>query len=184
MCTGQQTNPVIPPALTRFKCDNQRPTCRKCNDSGRECAGYQRDIVFITATVDDGGRCSSHPPRRISTPSRGRSAVTPESPGLNLKPVEPLRPAWDDSILLSYHGDLCQFRVMVHHTSLRDVRRVDLGVHEQVKLSIPDFIPPPIRLVNYSIDLSVNSQVMAHIDRGRGTSANNTLLFLSEVRFY
>ncbi|EPE06082.1 c6 zinc finger domain-containing protein [Ophiostoma piceae UAMH 11346] len=51
--------------LRRVKCDNTRPFCRKCQDTGRECAGYERETVFIIGTVQDGGRCSSHPPRIV-----------------------------------------------------------------------------------------------------------------------
>ncbi|KAL2201441.1 hypothetical protein P885DRAFT_56842 [Corynascus similis CBS 632.67] len=66
--------------LRRVKCDNQRPHCRKCIDSGRTCAGYERETVFIIGTLDDRGRCSSHPPRVVnrgasSTPSPGAAAT-------------------------------------------------------------------------------------------------------------
>ncbi|CAK7220934.1 hypothetical protein SCUCBS95973_004325 [Sporothrix curviconia] len=57
-------------------CDNTRPYCKKCHDTGRECAGYERETVFIIGTPQDGGRCSSHPPRVI----KSRKATTgPES---------------------------------------------------------------------------------------------------------
>ncbi|KAL2164667.1 hypothetical protein VTH06DRAFT_3884 [Thermothelomyces fergusii] len=52
--------------LRRVKCDNQRPHCRKCIDGGRICAGYERETVFIIGTLDDRGRCSSHPPRVVN----------------------------------------------------------------------------------------------------------------------
>ncbi|KAL5612974.1 hypothetical protein BROUX41_003948 [Berkeleyomyces rouxiae] len=50
----------------RVKCDNMRPICRKCVSTGRNCEGYERQMIFITATPEDGGRCSSHPPRSTS----------------------------------------------------------------------------------------------------------------------
>ncbi|KAK4248400.1 hypothetical protein C7999DRAFT_13637, partial [Corynascus novoguineensis] len=70
--------------LRRVKCDNQRPHCRKCIDSGRTCAGYERETVFIIGTLDDRGRCSSHPPRVVnrgasSTPSPGAAATRSSS---------------------------------------------------------------------------------------------------------
>ncbi|AEO57551.1 hypothetical protein MYCTH_2303828 [Thermothelomyces thermophilus ATCC 42464] len=55
--------------LRRVKCDNQRPHCRKCLDGGRICAGYERETVFIIGTLDDRGRCSSHPPRVVNKAS-------------------------------------------------------------------------------------------------------------------
>ncbi|KAK4106830.1 hypothetical protein N658DRAFT_512576 [Parathielavia hyrcaniae] len=58
--------------LRRVKCDNTRPLCRKCLDGGRACAGYERETVFIVGTVEDQGRCSSHPPRRGVARSRSR----------------------------------------------------------------------------------------------------------------
>ncbi|PHH52263.1 hypothetical protein CFIMG_003323RA [Ceratocystis fimbriata CBS 114723] len=59
----------------RVKCDNMRPICRKCVSTGRSCEGYERQMIFITATPEDGGRCSSHPPRSTSKKAlRGDSA--------------------------------------------------------------------------------------------------------------
>ncbi|KKF96246.1 Proteasome subunit alpha type-4 [Ceratocystis platani] len=40
----------------RVKCDNMRPICRKCVSTGRSCEGYERQMIFITATPEDGGR--------------------------------------------------------------------------------------------------------------------------------
>ncbi|KAK3296131.1 uncharacterized protein B0H64DRAFT_374262 [Chaetomium fimeti] len=60
--------------LRRVKCDNQRPYCRKCLDGGRTCAGYERETVFIIGTVEDQGRCSSHPPRVVKPKRSGASS--------------------------------------------------------------------------------------------------------------
>ncbi|KAH6850346.1 hypothetical protein B0I37DRAFT_112063 [Chaetomium sp. MPI-CAGE-AT-0009] len=65
--------------LRRVKCDNQRPYCRKCLDGGRTCAGYERETVFIIGTVEDQGRCSSHPPRVVK-PKRSGVASRKASP--------------------------------------------------------------------------------------------------------
>ncbi|OAA64289.1 Zn(2)-C6 fungal-type DNA-binding domain protein [Niveomyces insectorum RCEF 264] len=78
--------------LRRVKCDNTRPFCKKCQDTGRSCAGYERETVFIIGTPEDGGRCSSHPPRVIkskkgtasssnSSTSGGNSSRTDSTPG-------------------------------------------------------------------------------------------------------
>ncbi|KKA30370.1 hypothetical protein TD95_001030 [Thielaviopsis punctulata] len=58
----------------RVKCDNIRPVCRKCVTTGRHCEGYERQMIFITATPEDGGRCSSHPPRSTSKKFRSDAA--------------------------------------------------------------------------------------------------------------
>ncbi|KAI5293064.1 hypothetical protein KEM56_006141, partial [Ascosphaera pollenicola] len=88
----------------------------KCIDSGRECLGYKRETVFIVGTIEDGGRCSSHPPRVIkskkakaSTSSRSGEEEDRETSrqkhskhqNLELFPDQPLQSAWDDLILLS-----------------------------------------------------------------------------------
>ncbi|KFY11414.1 hypothetical protein V491_07218, partial [Pseudogymnoascus sp. VKM F-3775] len=51
----------------RVKCDNTRPKCQKCVASGRECGGYERQMIFIVGTTNERGRCSSHPHRSILT---------------------------------------------------------------------------------------------------------------------
>ncbi|KFX85997.1 hypothetical protein V490_09278, partial [Pseudogymnoascus sp. VKM F-3557] len=51
----------------RVKCDNARPKCQKCVASGRECGGYERQMIFIVGTTNERGRCSSHPHRSILT---------------------------------------------------------------------------------------------------------------------
>jgi hypothetical protein len=53
------------------QCDNTRPYCRKCLDGGRDCAGYERETVFIIGTIEDQGRCSSHPPRVVKSKKGG-----------------------------------------------------------------------------------------------------------------
>ncbi|KIH90210.1 c6 zinc finger domain containing protein [Sporothrix brasiliensis 5110] len=61
--------------LRRVKCDNTRPYCKKCHDTGRECAGYDRETVFIIGTPQDGGRCSSHPPRVVKPKTPATTTV-------------------------------------------------------------------------------------------------------------
>ena len=48
------------------QCDNERPKCKKCLNAGRECGGYERNRVFIVGTLEEQGRCSSHPHRSLS----------------------------------------------------------------------------------------------------------------------
>jgi hypothetical protein len=52
--------------LHPVQCDNERPKCKKCANTGRECEGYERNRVFIVGTPEELGRCSSHPHRSIS----------------------------------------------------------------------------------------------------------------------
>ncbi|KFY13912.1 hypothetical protein V492_02976, partial [Pseudogymnoascus sp. VKM F-4246] len=56
----------------RVKCDNVRPKCQKCVGSGRECRGYDREMIFIVGTANERGRCSSHPHRSILTAKQKR----------------------------------------------------------------------------------------------------------------
>ncbi|KAH6627769.1 hypothetical protein F5144DRAFT_549180 [Chaetomium tenue] len=67
--------------LRRVKCDNQRPYCRKCLDGGRTCAGYERETVFIIGTLEDQGRCSSHPPRIVKPKRSPASRKASPAPG-------------------------------------------------------------------------------------------------------
>ncbi|KAK4141651.1 uncharacterized protein C8A04DRAFT_30762 [Dichotomopilus funicola] len=62
--------------LKRVKCDNKRPFCQKCLDNNRPCAGYEREAVFIIGTLEDQGRCSSHPPRIVKPKSKASSSGT------------------------------------------------------------------------------------------------------------
>ncbi|KAK8113257.1 hypothetical protein PG984_013783 [Apiospora sp. TS-2023a] len=70
--------------VRRVKCDNTRPFCKKCTDHGRVCEGYERETVFIVGTVDDKGRCASHPPRNLGQPSssshQANTALSSSSP--------------------------------------------------------------------------------------------------------
>ncbi|KAK2045568.1 hypothetical protein LZ31DRAFT_240256 [Colletotrichum somersetense] len=126
----------------RVKCDNERPFCRKCVDSGRECAGYEREMVFITATIDDAGRCSSHPPRQVQSSSRRRvRSRTAEQETPRLVPIEPLTPAWNDLISLSENGVAHAVQFAALHTGLQKATRV-AGGQSQVKFRMA--------LTNYS----------------------------------
>ncbi|KAL2259324.1 hypothetical protein VTK26DRAFT_7041 [Humicola hyalothermophila] len=73
-------------------CDNARPFCRKCIDTGRECAGYERETVFIIGTIQDQSRCSSHPPRVVKC-KKSKLASPEAENAFGLDPMEPLRPA-------------------------------------------------------------------------------------------
>ncbi|KAK3401059.1 hypothetical protein B0T20DRAFT_160108 [Sordaria brevicollis] len=133
--------------VRRVKCDNSRPYCRKCIDSGRECLGYERETVFIIGTIEDGGRCSSHPPRVIKS-RKGKASTSSRSGGegeddekegktpprkeegraqrLELFPDHghPLQSAWDDFLSVSTgDGRRCSLRFEAVNTRLRSVVR-------------------------------------------------------------
>ncbi|WDK16272.1 hypothetical protein CGRA01v4_07555 [Colletotrichum graminicola] len=146
----------------RVKCDNERPFCRKCVDSGRECAGYEREMVFITATIDDAGRCSSHPPRQVQSSSRRRRRshiAEQETP--RLIPIEPLAPAWDDLISLYDNGVAYAVQIAALHTGLQNVTRAADG-QSQVKfrMVLPNYSPVDVDTWDNGSDVDLSAQVM------------------------
>ncbi|KAJ5267004.1 Protein of unknown function DUF3468 [Penicillium angulare] len=40
----------------RIICDNGQPTCRKCQDAGKECLGYQKPLVWVKGGVASRGK--------------------------------------------------------------------------------------------------------------------------------
>ncbi|KAJ3956315.1 hypothetical protein N0V92_007134 [Colletotrichum tropicale] len=106
---------------------------------GRECAGYEREMVFITATIDDGGRCSSHPPRQVSSSKKSPKAKAAEQTAPRLAPTEPLTPAWDDLISLSENGVVYSVQIATLHARLRNILR---GEEDRNRFSFPIAFPP------------------------------------------
>ncbi|KAK4123595.1 hypothetical protein N657DRAFT_633843 [Parathielavia appendiculata] len=120
--------------LRRVKCDNTRPFCRKCLDGGRTCAGYERETVFIVGTIEDQGRCSSHPPRVVkpreekaaratASASSSKAGAAEDQEGqdegnLELVPSQPLCPAWDDLVSVLCLGKTYRLQVAGLYTDL------------------------------------------------------------------
>ncbi|KAK1984771.1 hypothetical protein LZ30DRAFT_414169 [Colletotrichum cereale] len=146
----------------RVKCDNERPFCRKCVDSGRECAGYEREMVFITATMDDAGRCSSHPPRQVQSSSRRRGrSRTAEQETPRLIPVEPLTPAWDDLISLYDNGVVYAVQIAALHIGLQQaVRGADGQSQVKFRMALPNYSPVDVETWDNGSDVDLNAQVM------------------------
>ncbi|KAK0646339.1 hypothetical protein B0T16DRAFT_458267 [Cercophora newfieldiana] len=109
-------------------------TCRgrrvKC-DSSRECT-YERETVFIVASIEDGGRCSSHPPRKTakkkaaSSKSKSKSKSKSNSPveeRLQLIAEEPFTSAWNDLITVSNFGKQYTLQLAALYTNLNSVVR-------------------------------------------------------------
>ncbi|CAN8096412.1 unnamed protein product [Discula destructiva] len=162
----------------RVKCDNERPYCRKCSDSGRQCQGYEREIVFIVGTLEDKGRCSSHPPRNVkspnNTPSPPRTAG--EEPAVHITPARPLRSAWDNAITISKSGSNQQLRIIALHTSLSATVRHCSDASRANKISLPPYTPVDIQPRFGSEDFWLSSQCLAHVP----TSQEGMLLYLHE----
>ncbi|ROV98923.1 hypothetical protein VSDG_03840 [Cytospora chrysosperma] len=153
--------------MRRVKCDNERPFCKKCVDSGRECLGYERETVFIVGTVEDKGRCSSHPPRnskgtkKSPSPPRTSEGKAPES---RLVPVKPLQPAWSDQIPISSAGATRRFQVAALCTPLSAVARGHHGgKSETTVLSLPPYTPIDVRPTFGDADFELHAQCLVHV---------------------
>ncbi|KAJ3942256.1 uncharacterized protein N0V96_007752 [Colletotrichum fioriniae] len=172
----------------RVKCDNERPHCRKCIDSGRECAGYEREMVFITATIDDAGRCSSHPPRQVQ-PSSSRSSrrsQTVEDEVPRLLPTEPLMPAWDDLVSVSDNGVVYSIQIAALHTKFQNILRGPEG-QSQVKfrMALPPYSPVDMETWDNGGNMDLNAQNMVSLlPSGNDNGAPEGLcVFLFEVGY-
>ncbi|KAF6837254.1 C6 zinc finger domain protein [Colletotrichum plurivorum] len=147
----------------RVKCDNERPYCRKCTDSGRECAGYEREMVFITATIDDGGRCSSHPPRQVQSSKRASksksASVEREVP--RPVPTEPLAPAWDDLITLSEGGVVYPVQIAALHTPLQSIMRGGEDPSgSKFRMAFPPYLPVELETWHNGSEVDLAAQSM------------------------
>ncbi|KAM0334395.1 hypothetical protein ACHAQA_001421 [Verticillium albo-atrum] len=165
-------------------CDNQRPKCKRCMDGGRECAGYERERVFITATMDDAGRCSSHPPRQVSSSassSKKGKSVTPEgkkgksstpegkkgksssaeSKTLELYAAEPLAPAWDDLIFLNNKGVTHLVQMVVLHASTQSVGKGKS--RDNSKVALAPYTPSGLYFQKKGRELDVSAQSLVSL---------------------
>ncbi|KAL8319793.1 hypothetical protein RB601_003168 [Gaeumannomyces tritici] len=191
------------------KCDNERPFCRKCIDSGRKCEGYERERIFIIGTPEQGGRCSSHPRRTVpsrnskksTTPSRSDSSSRSEEPErveheeashsekLELVAIEPLRPAWDDIVALSRRGIVYHTQISALNTSLAAIVHGDeMNRGKATRLFFPPYVPPDTRSSMRNDEFELRSQCMVHLseteetrnDLGESVGTNSICLFLFE----
>ncbi|KAK4460269.1 hypothetical protein QBC42DRAFT_107675 [Cladorrhinum samala] len=169
----------------RVKCDNERPFCRKCVDSGRECGGYERETVFIIGTVEDQGRCSSHPPRVVKSKKGKSSSRSAEPEGLDLVPNHPLRPAWDDLISVSSRGRSYHVQIAALHTNPNGVSKApasDNGQDGPVKtvyVSFPPYQAPSNSSLDEGPEFQLSAQCLIHLagagdDQGAGTRPSTT----------
>ena len=127
----------------------------------------ERETVFIIGTVEDKGRCSSHPPRITkgskkspSPPRTGEHRATEPS----LVPVEPLKPAWMDYILVSKAGTTHLLQFIALNTPLSAVIRGYHGAtNEKTALSMPPYRLLDIRPTFGDADFELHSQCLSHI---------------------
>jgi hypothetical protein len=196
----------------RLQCDNQRPYCKKCVDNGRECAGYERETVFIIGTIQDEGRCSSHPPRIVKSGSRrggkassskasSRAASRSVSPAvkredkekLELVPIPPLQPAWDDLITLSDSRKNYRVQTAALHTNRQSVvkSRNEADATKFSFLAFPPYEPPNVQPFFVDEDFDLRAQCLIHLDQEPSysldmeetdTGTDSICLFLYEVR--
>lgn len=170
------------------QCDNQRPFCRKCIDGGRECAGYERETVFIIGTVEDRGRCSSHPPRVLKA-KKGRAATSngDGADRLELIPKEPLRPAWDDLVAVVCRGKSYRLQVASVYTNLQAVKRGDgdhgAGDKSIFSVSFPPYEPSDAQSGSSHDDFQLSSRCLVHLAApdDNATATDSICLFLYEV---
>jgi len=176
------------------QCDNNRPFCNKCLDSGRDCAGYERETVFIIGTLEDGGRCSSHPPRVVKSKkakaSSSKTEARPET--LELFPSPPLQPAWDGSVSLTNGETTYDVRIAALHTSLQGVRRLfEDASDSKFGLSFPPYSPTDVRPFAGEEDFTLRYHSMVYLppdedtsgqSSGTTTPTDSIYLFLYEVR--
>lgn len=157
-----------------MQCDNLRPYCKKCLDNGRQCAGYERETVFIIGTVQDEGRCSSHPPRVVKSSARrgGKSSKKKEEEEwLAPVPIEPLQPAWDDLISLSNSGRSYRVQIAALQTALQSVARAEEEGDYSSKyrlLSLPPYEPSIPQPFVRDDDFELRSQCLVHLDEDTG----------------
>ncbi|KAK4639619.1 hypothetical protein QC761_709940 [Podospora bellae-mahoneyi] len=179
-----------------LQCDNERPLCRKCLDSGRECAGYERETVFIIGTIEDQGRCSSHPPRVVkSKKSSGKQSSSKRSDdtgSFQLVANTPLRPAWDDLISVSCGGQTFQVQIAALFTPLSSVTRAyatdeDEGEQNRtIFVSFPTYQSPDLTPYPGEDEFQLFSQCMVHLAPpsesrgGQGTQTDSIFMFLYE----
>ncbi|OIW34063.1 hypothetical protein CONLIGDRAFT_568954 [Coniochaeta ligniaria NRRL 30616] len=164
----------------RVKCDNQRPYCKKCIDNGRQCAGYERETVFIIGTIQDEGRCSSHPPRVVKSTARrgGKMSKKKEEEEEKLAPVpiEPLQPAWDDLICLSNAGKNYRVQIAALQTTLQAVVRGkdETGSSKFTFASFPPYEPFNPQPFLRDDDFDLRAQCLVHLDEDGASDGMET----------
>ncbi|KAI1495677.1 hypothetical protein F5X99DRAFT_414878 [Biscogniauxia marginata] len=172
----------------RVKCDNTRPFCKKCTDYGRECAGYERETVFIVGTPEEKGRCASHPPRNLQSSKRGQSDdESHQAEKLNLIATEPWQPAWNEMVSLTSRAGTHWIRIVAHQTNLQSaIQNSKASLQEnKVTLSLLGSRPLDVTPTFGQEDFNLRSSCLINLPPSSGgqSSSSNTeglCLFLYE----
>lgn len=184
-----------PPANTSWiQCSNERPHCRNCTTSGRECEGYERDRVFIIGTPASKGRVASHPkkssrssrsPTPRTSPKPRSPAVVPRQFDLDIKQMHPFTPAWDDTLSVSNQGVQESMLLASLQTDLDSTYQHESSPGSSVfSVSLPDYIPTDLPRSIGPNGFAVTAKCIA---QAKGTTngtdiADNYCAFLFEVR--
>ncbi|XWW96993.1 hypothetical protein V2A60_004973 [Cordyceps javanica] len=175
----------------RVTCTNERPHCRKCIASGRDCEGYERERVFITGTLDDRGRVASHPKR--VTPAKKQNSKSPQPKRERSESHSPKfsqtlnNSAWDDNLDISPGGK----NISALHTSLHTIVRSSgtaLDGSNGFGIALPPYSPielhsnPGGHIAGHELPLWISAQcLLCHRGiQGGARSADSYCLFLFE----
>ncbi|KAI1203199.1 hypothetical protein F5X97DRAFT_160688 [Nemania serpens] len=169
----------------RVKCDNTRPFCKKCIDYGRECGGYERETVFIVGTQNDRGRVGSHPPRNTQQPRTIQpEASTQHARRHEFEVVEPLQPAWHDTMLLKSGPSSQPVRIVAQHVDLDSAMKNSgsLSQAQEVSLSLlgsqPLDVTPTFLEENFHLKSGCFVKVLGGDDGSTSSSDEGLCLFL------
>lgn len=138
----------------------------------------ERETIFIVGTLEDKGRCSSHPPRTFKSPKNTPSP--PSTPSAvattRLNTARPLRSAWDDTINISDSGMNQQLRVVALHTPLNATIRRHSASSSANQISLPPYTPVDIQPRFQNEDFWLSSKCQVHLS----SSHEGMLLYLYE----
>ncbi|KAI5928806.1 hypothetical protein F4810DRAFT_705738 [Camillea tinctor] len=163
--------------LRRVKCDNTRPFCKKCTDYGRECAGYERETVFIVGTPEEKGRCASHPPRNLSSSRKSHSDdENQQADQLKLTAAEPWQPAWNDMISLTSKSGTHWFRIVAHQTNLDSSMQSSKASSQENKiaLSLMGSRPLDVTPTFGQEDFKLKSSCLMNLPTSGGSQASSS----------
>ncbi len=131
-------------------------------------------------------------------PKKGKAASggAEEGEPFELVPNEPLGPAWDDSVSVSFRGSSYHLRIAALNTDLPAVTRTgedysggDETAGKPVFISLPAYEAPNVQLNSSEDDFQLEAQCLVHLatpdeEQGGGgqTAADGVCLFLYQVR--
>lgn len=138
----------------------------------------ERETIFIVGTLEDKGRCSSHPPRTFKSPKNTPSPPSTPSNGAVPRPnlVRPLQSAWDDMVSISESGKNHQLRIVALHTPLNATMRRYSESSSAGRMSLPPYTPVEVRPRFQNENFLLGSKCQAHFSSGQ----EGMLLYLYE----